>query len=66
MPAGSRGSSLSGSLGAALASAPASVRSAVESALSSSFHDVVWALVAVSSLGIVLALLVSDDGFSRR
>ena len=66
MAAGNRGISFSGSMSASLASAPAPMRSAVEGALSSSFHDVVWALVALSSLGIVLALFVSDDGFSRR
>jgi EmrB/QacA subfamily drug resistance transporter len=59
-PSGSGGSggALSGSLTGTLASAPAPVRSAVEAALASSFHDVVWVLVGVSSLGIALALLL--------
>jgi EmrB/QacA subfamily drug resistance transporter len=54
------GGSLTDSAAAALASAPAPVRKAVQDALATSFHDVVWALVAVSALGIVLAVLLRD------
>jgi len=36
-------------------------RAAVESALSAAFHDVVWALVAVSALGILLAVFLGAN-----
>ena len=43
----------------ALSGAPPAVRQAIEAALGAAFHDVVWVLVAVSGLGIVLALLLA-------
>src|SRR5215472_14925474 len=39
-------------------------RAAVENALGAAFHDVVWALVGVSALGILLALLLGARPFA--
>jgi EmrB/QacA subfamily drug resistance transporter len=41
-------------------------RAAVENALSAAFHDVVWALVAVSALGILLAVFLGARRFRAQ
>jgi predicted MFS family arabinose efflux permease len=56
LPAG--GAGLGSGLAASLAQAPPALRAAVDAALASAFHDVVWALVALSATGVLLALLL--------
>jgi EmrB/QacA subfamily drug resistance transporter len=65
MPIPPGGTSLGGSVTGSLAQAPPALRAALDAALASAFHDVVWALVAVSAVGLVLALLMPDGATER-
>jgi EmrB/QacA subfamily drug resistance transporter len=65
VPIPSRGISLGDSVNSSLAQAPPALRAAIDAALASAFHDVVWALVAVSAVGLVLALFIREGAAER-
>jgi hypothetical protein len=66
VPAPSGGTALGGSVSGSLAKAPPPLRAAIDAALASAFHDVVWALVAVSAVGLVLALFIREGAAERN
>ncbi len=60
VPASSAAGSWRGMSGGGLAGVPAAVATRLQDAAVAGFHDVVWALVAASALGVLVALLVRD------